>query len=249
MSAVIELTDVSAGYDGVPVVRDVDLVVGRGELVALVGANGAGKSTVLKVIGGVLRPMSGTVRVFDGGPGRSGRTAYLPQAEQLRWDFPLLVEDVVLMGRLERLPRGRGVGASERAVARDALGRVDAADLARRSIGALSGGQRQRVLLARALASEAELFLLDEPATGVDPTTEEQLMSLLERMAADGTTVLVATHDLGGVIAHFPRVICMNGGIVADGTPSILRDAEILRLTYGGHRPESPLLVADQHHA
>jgi ABC-type Mn2+/Zn2+ transport system ATPase subunit len=126
---------------------------------------------------------------------------------------------------------------------------VDAADLVRRPIRALSGGQRQRVLLARALASQADLFLLDEPATGVDPATEEQLMTLLEGLAQDGRTILVSTHDLAGVIAHFPRVIAMNGGIVADGSPSILSDVEILKRTYGGHRTASPALVADEHHA
>jgi ABC-type Mn2+/Zn2+ transport system ATPase subunit len=136
-----------------------------------------------------------------------------------------------------------------RELAREALAHVEARDLGRRPIGALSGGQKQRVLLARALASEAELLLLDEPATGVDPTTEEQLMSLLEGLAQGGRTVLVSTHDLAGVIAHFPRVIAMNGGIVADGDPSLLRDAEILRRTYGGHRSASPDLVADEHHA
>jgi ABC-type Mn2+/Zn2+ transport system ATPase subunit len=250
VAGVIELRGVSAGYEpGHPVLAGVDLEVRPGELVALVGANGAGKSTLLKVIVGILHPMAGTALVFGQPAGISRRVAYLPQAEQLRWDFPLVVEDVVLMGRLAKLPRGRAIGAAERAMARDALEHVDAIDLARRPIAALSGGQKQRVLLARALVSEAELFLLDEPATGVDPATEEQLMSLLEGLSQGGRTILVSTHDLAGVIAHFPRVIAMNGGIVADGDPSILRDAEILRRTYGGHRSASPDLVADEHHA
>jgi ABC-type Mn2+/Zn2+ transport system ATPase subunit len=246
---VISLHGVSAGYDGRQVIAGVDLTVQKGELVALVGGNGAGKSTLLKVIVGVLRPMSGTATVFGQPPGASRRVAYLPQSEELRWDYPLIVEDVVLMARLNTLPRGRDAGAEERALAREALERVDAADLVRRPIRALSGGQRQRVLLARALASQADLFLLDEPATGVDPATEEQLMTLLEGLAQDGRTILVSTHDLAGVIAHFPRVIAMNGGIVADGSPSILSDVEILKRTYGGHRTASPALVADEHHA
>lgn len=246
---VVRLRGVSAGYDGRTVITGVDLSIAAGELVAIVGGNGAGKSTLLKVIAGILRPMSGEAQVLGGAPGSSREVAYLPQSEQLRWDYPLLVEDVVLMGRLARLPRGRGAGLAERAAAREALARVDAADLARGPVGALSGGQRQRVLLARALASEAELFLLDEPATGVDPATEEELMTLLEGLARDGRTILVSTHDLAGVIAHFPRVVAMNGGIIADGDTSILRDAEILRRTYGGHRAASPLLVGDQHHA
>lgn len=249
MNTVVELHDVTAGYDHTPVVSDVDLVVGEGELVALVGPNGAGKSTLLKVIAGILRPMSGTARVLGEPPGASRLVAYLPQAEQLRWDYPLRVEDVVLMGRLEKMPHGRAPGAVARAAARDALARVDAEDLLRRPIGALSGGQRQRVLLARTLASDARVFLLDEPATGVDPTTEEQLMDLLEALAKEGHALLVSTHDLGGVMAHFPRVIAMNGGIVADGDTQILRDDEILRRTFGGHRGVSPTLLGDQHHA
>jgi len=246
---VIDLRGVSAGYDGRPVIIGVDLVVRQGERVALVGANGAGKSTLLKVIIGILRPMAGTARVFGSPPGATRRVAYLPQAEDLHWDYPIVVEDVVLMARISQLPRGREAGPKERAIAREALARVDAADLARRPVGALSGGQKQRVLLARALATEAELFLLDEPATAVDPTTEEELMGILEGITQGGRTVVVSTHDLASVIAHFPRVVAMNGGIVADGPPGILSDAEILRRTYGGHRSASPALVADEHHA
>jgi len=248
VSDVIAFRGVSAGYDGRPVIAGVDLTVREGELVALVGGNGAGKSTLLKVIVGVLRPMTGTALVFGRPPGASRRIAYLPQAEDLRWDYPLIVEDVVLMARLSRLPRGRDAGPKERAVAHEALARVDAADLARRPIGALSGGQKQRVLLARALTTEADLLLLDEPATGVDPTTEEELMGVLEGITQGGRTVLVSTHDLASVIAHFPRVVAMNGGIVADGPPRILSDADILRRTYGGHRAASPAMVADEHH-
>ncbi|HKW77914.1 MAG TPA: metal ABC transporter ATP-binding protein [Candidatus Limnocylindria bacterium] len=250
MSAVIELRGVSAGYEpDRPVIRDVDLTVNAGERVALVGANGAGKSTLLKVIVGILKPIRGTARVFGEPAGTSRRLAYLPQAEDLRWDFPLVVEDVVFMGRLAHQRRGRSNSADETALVRAALEHVDALDLARRPIGALSGGQKQRVLLARALASDAELLLLDEPATGVDPTTEEQLMGLLQGLSEGGRTILVATHDLAGVLAHFPRVVAMNGGIVADGDPGVLRDAETLRRTYGGHRGGAPELVADEHHA
>jgi manganese/zinc/iron transport system ATP- binding protein len=249
VSAVIDLRGVAAGYDGRPVITGVDLLVKEGELIALVGANGAGKSTLLKLIVGILRPMAGRAEVFGRPAGESRRVAYLPQAEQLHWDYPLVVEDVVMMGRLQHLPRGRGPGPSEHAAAVDALAQVDAADLVRRSVGALSGGQKQRVLLARALASEADLFLLDEPATGVDPATEEQLMAVLEALARTGRTILVSTHDLAGVIAHFRRVVAMNGGIVADGDAGVLRDAAILRRTYGGHRGSEPLLVGDQHHA
>jgi manganese/iron transport system ATP-binding protein len=248
--AVIELRGVRAGYDGRTVIDDVDLTVRRGELIALVGANGAGKSTLLKVIVGLLRPYEGSVSVLGVAPGNGARhLAYLPQAETVHWDYPLRVEDVVLMGRVAHAAPLRGPSAADRSAVASALGRVQVADLARRPIDALSGGQRQRVLLARTLAADPELLLLDEPATGVDPATEEQLMSLLGDLASHGRTVLVATHDLAGVMAHFPRVLCMNGGIVADGDASILRDDAILRRTYGGHRPGGPQHIADEHHA
>jgi ABC-type Mn2+/Zn2+ transport system ATPase subunit len=249
-AAVIELRGVRAGYDGRTVIDDVDLTVRRGELIALVGANGAGKSTLLKAVVGLLRPYAGSVRVFGSVPGTSaGHLAYLPQAEQVHWDYPLRVEDVVLMGRVAHATPGRGPSTADRSAVVTAMGRVQIGDLARRPIDELSGGQRQRVLLARTLAADPELLLLDEPATGVDPATEEQLMSLLGDLASHGRTVLVATHDLAGVMAHFPRVLCMNGGIVADGDASILRDDAILRRTYGGHRPGGPQHIADEHHA
>ena len=153
------------------------------------------------------------------------------------------------MGRIAKLGVGRRAAAADREDARAALARVDARDLAQRPIAALSGGQRQRVLLARTLVAGPNVLLLDEPATGVDPTTEEQLMRVLEQLAAEGKTVVVSTHDLAGVMAHFPRVVSLNGRIVADGTTAVLRDDRILRETYGGHRPGGPQLYGDEHHA
>lgn len=239
---VVELREVSAGYGADIVVSGVHLSASAGEMIALVGSNGAGKSTVLKVVAGLLRPARGTAEV-------RARAAYLPQSEQLRWDFPLLVLDVVLLGVPELLRPGARLSGPHRERAVSALARVGAEGLAERPVGELSGGERQRVLLARALVSDPALYLLDEPATGVDPTTEERLMQVLEDLAASGKTILVATHDLAGVMAHFKRVVCMNGGVVADGPVEILRDVAVLQATYGGHRPSTPFAVADEHHA
>jgi len=239
---VVTVRGLTAGYRDRVALRDVDLAVRRGELVGLVGPNGSGKSTLLKCVIGLLRPRAGTASIAT----RS--VAYLPQAEELRWDLPLTVEDVVLMGMIPRLGVGRRPGEAERAASRVALERVLAAHLWGRTIDELSGGERQRVLIARALAADGELYLLDEPTNGVDATTEEELMHLFQAMAASGRTLVVATHDLSSVLAHFHRVVCLNGRVVAQGAVGILRDVEVLRATYGGHPPETPLLTSDVHH-
>ncbi len=241
--AVISVRGMAAGYGERVALSAVSLEVKAGELVALVGPNGSGKSTLLKCIVGLLRPSAGEARVA------APRVAYLPQAEDLRWDLPLTVDDVVLMGMTGRLSLGGRAGPSEDAVVRSALERVLATHLAGRTIDALSGGERQRVLIARALAADPQLYLLDEPTTGVDATTEEELMNVFQQLAAAGRTVVVATHDLSSVLAHFSRVVCLAGRVVADGPVALLRDAEVLRATYGGHPPETPMLAADSHHA
>ncbi len=242
-ATVIAVRDLIAGYGERVALSRVSLEVGAGELLALVGPNGSGKSTLLKCIVGLLRPRHGDVRVS------TRRVAYLPQAEELRWDLPLTVRDVVLMGMTDRLALGGRAGPAEDAAVRASLARVLATHLADRTIDALSGGERQRVLLARALAAEPELYLLDEPTNGVDATTEEELMDVFQALAAAGRTVVVATHDLASVLAHFSRVVCLAGRVVADGPVALLRDVEVLRATYGGHPPEMPELTADAHHA
>lgn len=239
----IAVRDLAAGYGERVALSHVTLAVDAGELVALVGPNGSGKSTLLKCVVGLLRPRSGEVRVT------ARPIAYLPQIEDLRWDLPLTVEDVVLMGMTRRLRLGGRAGPAERADVRAALDHVLAPHLAGRTIDALSGGERQRILIARALASAPRLYLFDEPTNGVDATTEEELMDVFQGLAAAGNTVVVATHDLSSVLAHFGRVVCLAGRVVADGPVSMLRDAEVLRATYGGHPPETPMLASDAHHA
>src|SRR5207244_2039837 len=192
------------GYDGRTVIEDVNLTVRRGELVALVGANGAGKSTLLKVIVGLLRPYEGSVSVLGSAPGASARRlAYLPQAETVHWDYPLRVEDVVLMGRVAHAAPGRGPSSLDRDAARTALGRVQADDLARRPIQALSGGQRQRILLARPLASEPLQYAFVQRAL---------LAAVLVALVCASVGVFVVLRGLaflGDAIAHaaFPGVV------------------------------------------
>jgi ABC-type Mn2+/Zn2+ transport system ATPase subunit len=191
------LSDVSAGYGERTAQEHVTVAVEAGSLLAVVGPNGAGKSTLLKLMAGLLRPWTGRIEVLGGPPGReSHRVAYVPQAELVDWAFPVTVEDVVMMGRFPRLGPVRRPGRDDRRAVTGALEQVAMARHARTQIGRLSGGQRRRVFLARALAAEPDVFLLDEPVTGIDATTQELLMDLLEAQAARGKTVVATTHDL-----------------------------------------------------
>jgi ABC-type Mn2+/Zn2+ transport system ATPase subunit len=230
----------------------IDLTITAGSLVAVIGPNGAGKSTLLKTIAGLIEPASGTLEVLSGPPGREAkRLAYVPQAELVDWGFPVTVGDVAMMGRVPLIGIGRSPSAEDRRAVQEALVTVGMADHERRQIGALSGGQRRRVFLARALAAEPDLYLLDEPVTGVDATTEEDLMRVLEAEVRRGRTVVASTHDLAAAADHFHEVILINGRIVATGPASLLMDRELLRETYGGHvvvLPEGELTIIDDAH-
>ena len=232
----ISLRDVSAGYDGQVVLRDVDLEIGAGTLTSIVGPNGAGKSTLLKLIAGLLRPRSGSAVVLGGAPGEHARQiAYVPQAELVDWQFPVSVNDVVSMGRYARLPLLARLSKSDRKLVRNSLEQVGMAAFGDRQIGRLSGGQRRRVFLARALAAEPDLFLLDEPVTGIDTTTQEVIMDILEQQARLGRTVVATTHDLMCAAERFQRVVAINGTVIAHGPSSLILDQDLLARTYGGH--------------
>jgi ABC-type Mn2+/Zn2+ transport system ATPase subunit len=232
----VSLDGVSAGYDDRVAIESVSIEVPAGSLVAIVGPNGAGKSTLLKVIAGLITPWSGRVEVLGAAPGRHARRiAYVPQAELVDWHFPITVAGVVMMGRYPRLGVGRRPGSADRDAVLDALASVGMAQHADRQIGALSGGQRRRVFLARALAADAELFLLDEPVTGVDATTQQEIMDILAASAADGRTILATTHDLACAAECFARVVAINRTVVADGPASIALDPDILARAYSGH--------------
>ena len=230
------------------------MTVRPGSLLAVIGPNGAGKSTLLKLISGLLRPERGTISVLGAAPGVEARSvAYLPQAEAVDWEFPVTVGEVVMMGRYARLGFGRQPGPIDRervAAALEMVGMVDAAD---RQIGALSGGQRRRVFLARAIAAEPELYLLDEPVTGVDVTTQEELMDVLEAEARAGKTVIATTHDLICAAQRFHQAALINGRVVAQGPAELVLDQRLLAQTYGGHVLVLPgdggrMVLDDAHH-
>ena len=245
---------VSAGYDSRVALTDVSLEVRPGSLLAVIGPNGAGKSTLLKLIAGLLRPSAGQVTVLGGPPGSAAKdVAYLPQAEVVDWQFPVTVGEVVTMGRYARLGFGHEPRQVDRDRVRAALDTVGMADAIGRQIGALSGGQRRRVFLARAIAAEPELYLLDEPVTGVDARTQEDLMDVLEAEARSGKTVIATTHDLICAAQRFHEAALLNTRLVAQGPAALVLDQRLLAETYGGHVLVLPgegggLVLDDAHH-
>ena len=253
--AAILLDHVAAGYGDRLALTDVSLRVQPGSLLAVVGPNGAGKSTLLKVMAGLLQPSSGRVEVLGQAVGRAARrVAYLPQAEVVDWGFPVAVADVVMMGRYPLIGIGRRPSRLDQEHVDAALETVHMSRLRGRQIGALSGGQRRRVFLARALAAEPDVFLLDEPVTGVDATTQEELMDVLEVQARAGRTVIASTHDLLCAAQRFHQAAFLNGRVVATGPAQLVLDQRLLAETYGGHvlilqgEGGTALALDDAHH-
>lgn len=231
----VEVHDLTVAYHKRPVLYAVDLVVPEGTLTGIIGPNGAGKSTFIKTLMGLLPVSGGWVKIF-GGPYRENcrRVGYVPQRESVDWDFPVSVMDVVMMGRYGLLPLGRRPGAKDREIARHCLEKVRMLPYANRQIGNLSGGQQQRVFLARALAQESDLYLMDEPFAGVDAATEAAIMDILRELKDRGKTILVVHHDLATARAYFDRLILLNMRLVAHGPTAEVFTPEILQTTYGG---------------
>ncbi len=231
----LEFHDLTVAYHTKPVLWDVDLSVPSGHLVAVVGPNGAGKSTLLKSALGLVPLSSGYVRVFGQAyDDVRTRVAYVPQRESVDWDFPASVFDVVLMGRYGRRGWFRRPDAGDRRTAREALERVGMAEYADRQISRLSGGQQQRTFLARALAQDADLYMMDEPFAGVDAVTERAIIALLRELRDRGRTVVCVHHDLQTVREYFDWVVLLNMRLVAAGPVDEAFLTEKLQATYGG---------------
>ncbi len=230
----IELRGVSFAYEGVPVLEDVNLSIRSRELICVVGPNGGGKTTLLKLILGLLRPDRGEVRLF-GGPPRRGRlrVGYMPQYGRYDPQFPVTVTDVVLLGRLGRgglAGRFAFYRAADRKAARDALALLGMDAAARRPFAALSAGQRQRVLIARALCCQPDLLLLDEPTANVDTVIEARLFEILRELNRR-MTIVVVTHDLGFVSQWVQTAVCVNRTVVVHPTSAL--DGNAIRDLYG----------------
>ncbi len=227
----LELRDVSFAYREIPVLENVSLRVEPDDYLAILGPNGSGKTTLLRLALGVLRPDRGSVRIFGEPPARArGSLGYVPQRARFDLDFPIRVLDVVLMGRLGARGLGRPFGPDDRDHARRALARVEMSDLAHRPIGALSEGQRQRVLIARALAQEPRLLILDEPMASLDERIGRSLWELLGELSREMAIVCVS-HDIGAISRYVRRVACLNRTL--HGHPSQELSAEVLEATYG----------------
>ncbi|WP_394342365.1 metal ABC transporter ATP-binding protein [Salinigranum rubrum] len=234
-SPVIELADVSFGYTASPVVRDVSLRIDSGEYVAIVGPNGSGKSTLMKLMLGLLRPDDGTVRLF-GEPAHGfddgARIGYVAQHASAAKEMPITVREVVRMGRFPHVGFGR-LSRADHVIVDRALETVGMSTFADRRVTQLSGGQRQRAFIARALASEADLLVLDEPTVGVDAESVEAFYRLLESLNAEGITVLLIEHDLGAVTDHAARVVCLNREVYFDGPTAEFVESDALARAFG----------------
>ncbi len=250
---IVELKGVTCGYDGHRVLSDVSLAITPGDFIGLLGPSGSGKTTLLRAVLGIVDLYDGQVMV-NGIPTaqKRPRVGYVPQLETIDWDFPVTVEETVMMGRTMNNLAFPWFKRSERKLALDMLERLGISDLTKRHIRELSGGQQQRVFLARALVSSPSLLLLDEPTSGVDIKTRDDVMHLLHELNHQGVTVVMTTHEINAVAAHLPRIVCLNGRIVADGPPSEVFTPETFRQTYNADMPvihyQGMTLVAESPH-
>lgn len=231
---ILAVSDLCVRYEGRLALDAVTFHLHAGERVAVVGPNGAGKSTLFKAVAGVLAPSGGEVRVSGSGPDSHVCIAYLPQRSQVDWRFPVTVADVVMMGRIAKLGLLGWPRKADWDLVRAALAAVGLGDLAERQIGELSGGQQQRMFIARALAQEAELMLMDEPLGGLDTPSQEGLLSLLGDLQQNHVTVMVATHDLEQAGRFFDRIMLLNRRIIAFGPAAEVYRPEKLVQAYGG---------------
>jgi ABC-type Mn2+/Zn2+ transport system ATPase subunit len=227
MTTLIALEGVTHAYAGEPVLSDIDLSVATGEYVGVVGPSGSGKSTLLKLLAGSLTPVTGRVRREPA----AQRVGYVPQVDTVNWTFPVTVAEVMTMAATGR--RVPWASRAEKARVADLLERLGLPGLGGRHIRELSGGQQQRVFIARALLRDAKLLLLDEPTSGVDVRTRHEVLHLLADLHHEGIAVVLTTHDINGVAAHLPRLVCLNRRVIADGRPVEVITPAVLEETYG----------------
>lgn len=232
----LEVRGLWTGYNGHPALENINFQVAPGEVVGVIGPNGSGKSTLIKAILGLVKPWRGGAFVM-GQPVATQRriVGYMPQMEDVDWDFPVTVGDVALMGRYSRRGLLRRTNRLDREAADSALERVAMYELRARLIGELSGGQRRRVLLARALANDPALLLLDEPVAGLDATAQHSFLDTVDELRGQGKTVVLSTHDLSCVSQRCGQAACLNRNLIAYGPPDEILDERVLSETFGSH--------------
>ncbi len=230
----ISMEDVTVLRGGHTALTEVTFSVGPGTLMGVLGPNGAGKSTLFEAIVGLLPLSKGTVKLH-GSANENGGVAYVPQRDKINWQFPATVQDVVTMGRGWNVGWFRQPGRRDREIVRDCLDRVDLWDKRKSLVTELSGGQRQRVFIARALAQEASIILLDEAFSGVDVGAQEGIIEVLQTLRDEGRVVLLATHDLTNMAQRFDQILCVNHHVCAQGPPDVAFTPEVLEELYGSH--------------
>jgi len=231
---ILDVSHLTVRYNGRNALEDITFHLHEGERIAIVGPNGAGKSTLIKTVAGVLQPNSGDVKISGTRPNKHVCIGYIPQRNQVDWAFPVSVADVVMMGRSAKLGPFNWPHKKDWEVVNHALDTVELSHLASRQISQLSGGQQQRMFIARALAQESELMLMDEPLTGLDTPSQEGILNLLDRLKAEKVTVMVATHDLDQAASHFDRIMLLNHRLVAFDVPQNVLHTDNLLQAYGG---------------
>lgn len=251
---VLRVENLSAGWPGARgTLKNVNFEVLPGERVGVIGPNGAGKSTLFKAMVNLLPLENGRISIHN----RDCRSShamigYVPQYENIDWNFPVTVRDVVMMGRLRQIGWFRLPFRRDWQKIDEALNRVGMAEFGRRQIGELSGGQRRRVFIARALAQETDVLLLDEPFNGVDASAEQEISRVLDNLRADGVTTILATHDLSQATTYFDKLLLLRGGIIAYGVPQQVFTPEHLTQAYGGrlgifHEGGETIIITDEH--
>lgn len=236
--SVINVKGLSVRYSAAPVLSEITVQIPSGSLVCVIGPNGSGKSTFLKSLVGLMDSYRGEITYFDNQNLETARSqlAYLPQRENIDWDFPINALEVVLMGGYKRVGLGRRMPAHEKEKALHYLERVGLKDFAKRHISELSGGQQQRIFLARALMTEATIFLLDEPFAAVDVVTEHMILELLKSLRDQGKTILISHHDLHSVQRSADKVLLLNRELLAFDTPEAVLKSPLMQKAYGGMR-------------
>src|SRR5215216_1444376 len=237
MNKALEIKNLSVAYNGRPALEGITFSVPKGAMLGVVGPNGGGKSTLLKAMLGLVRPQTGTVEILGHWVDRRVRklVGYVPQREDVDWNFPVSAFDVAMMGRVPSMKPFRRPTARDRELVREALETVGMERYADAPIGGLSGGQQQRVFLARALAQEAQVLLLDEPVSGVDAPSQHEIFDLLRALQERGTTIVVTTHDLSCVAERFDLALLLNRRVIAFGPPGEVFTPELLNQTYESH--------------